>query len=361
MKQRDLSKDTEDWPLQVGSPDDGRRLDALLAERLPYHSRTRHRDSIREGRVRIHTDWTAADRGETVRRPARRVRAGELVVLNIDSPSAQGRRGPQADGTVELPEAPHIVYEDEHLLIVDKPSGIAVHPTRRHLAGSLLERIHRLQGERGDNDRATPCHRLDRETSGLVLCARTSEARRKLGDLFERKGKTGELRKLYLAVVATPAGTPAARFDIHFPIGADSSSTVPIKRAVVPQSKLECDSGNAQTAHTKWRTLECSGTRALVELEPVTGRQHQLRVHAAHLGTPILGDPLYGLLDPAQQDALFLRSRDGLLTATDHEVLGSPRLALHAARLCFPHPATGALVEAEVPAPALFGELLREP
>lgn len=353
VKQRDLSKPIDEWPIQIGAPDDGCRLDALLAARLPFHSRTRHRQSIRDGRVLIHPNWAGEGPAETVRRPARRVRAGELVVLQVDSPSTQGNPCPADDTPLTL------VYEDDHLLVVNKPSGVAVHPTSRHLSGSLIERIHRLQTERGDPDRATPCHRLDRETSGVVLCARSAKARRAMGALFERKGPGHALRKAYLAVVFADDDGPDSEFEIRAPLGPDPSSTIRIKRAVRSPTELDKVTAGVQSAHTRWRTLERASARALVELEPVTGRQHQLRVHAAHVGYPILGDALYGRAAPAQQDAIFLRALDGELTAHDRSQLGSPRLALHAARLRFPHPITGADLEVRAPVPTLFEELLR--
>jgi 23S rRNA pseudouridine1911/1915/1917 synthase len=278
------------------------------------------------------------------------------VVLRLDSPSTQRSASSPHD---EAPSAPRLIYEDEHLLVADKPSGVAVHPTRWHPAGSLLERIHRLQGDRGDDDRATPCHRLDRETSGLVLCARTSEARRHLGALFERRGGESTIRKQYLAVVFSRDGGPPDTLDIDSPLGPDPDSSIPIKRAVRPARELEDGVPGVQSAQTRWRTLERSSQAALVELEPLTGRQHQLRVHAAHLGHPILGDPLYGRHQPEEQDAVFLRALDEALTDADRERLGSPRLALHAARLRFRHPATGAPIEIVAPRPPLFAELLR--
>lgn len=216
---------------------------------------------------------------------------------------------------------PRIVFIDEHVVIVDKPAGMPSVPARTPLdPPSVVERL--AAGIGG----VEAVHRLDRDTSGLLVLARTPHARAALGRAFEHR----HVRKTYLAVVAGMLPTESGA--IHLPLAPDLDQP--------PRQRVDPILG--RRAESRWRRLAEAGDGArrltLVALEPVTGRSHQLRAHLAWLGAPIEGDRLYGAGGPTG-------------------------LALHAARLAFPHPADGRPIEVAAPPPAaqpwsLFGTAL---
>jgi tRNA pseudouridine32 synthase/23S rRNA pseudouridine746 synthase len=217
--------------------------------------------------------------------------------------------------------APTIVLLDEHIAVVDKPAGMPSVPARTPLdPPSVVERLAAGVGA------VEAVHRLDRDTSGLLVLARTPRARAALGRAFEHR----DVRKAYLAVVA--GALPVDAGTIHLPLASDPDQP--------PRQRVDPILG--RRAESRWRRLAeaADGGRrlTLVALEPVTGRSHQLRAHLAWLGAPIAGDPLYG-------------------------AGGSTGLALHAARLAFPHPADGRLIDVHATPPAvrpwsLFGAAL---
>ena len=284
--------------------------------------------------------------------PSGRLRSGTLlrdgnrVIVRLDSAFVDASSGSVA-GAVGLPagdcvEVPiEIVYEDDRLLAVNKPPRMNVYPTRRHLGGSLVELVHRRHRALAlGGSPPSPCHRLDRETSGVVLFARDREARADVGRQFEER----TVEKTYLAQVA---GAPAQDEGvIDLPLGRDLGSRVEIKQGV----RLD---GGGLAARTLWKVRERSvggaggiiASRALIELHPETGRQHQLRAHLAAIGHPILGDLLY-----LGGDDLFLASLERELTAAELEAVGGvDRMALHAWRLGVRHPSTGARFTIEAP------------
>lgn len=191
---------------------------------------------------------------------------------------------------------PRVVYADEWLVVVDKPSGMPSVPARTPLDPPDVASV--LRDEIGPLEAV---HRLDRDTSGLLVLARSSAARAALGRAFESR----TVAKTYVALVH--GRPPMDEGMIHLPL-ADDLEHPPRKRV---------DPILGRRAATRWLTRECRPRTTLLELEPVTGRSHQLRVHLAWLGFPIVGDPLYGRAD------------------------GGPRLALHAAAIGFPHPEDG--------------------
>lgn len=227
----------------------------------------------------------------------------------------------------EPPEAPpplaaekvdlRIAYEDEHLLVVDKPAGVVVHPSPGHATGTLVHGVLAHGAAGGDEERPGIVHRLDRDTSGLLVVARSDEAYERLRELVQAHG----LERTYAALVR---GRPRSRRGrIEAPIGRD-------RRDPTRQS-LSTDS--PRDAVTHFELLELLGQHALLRVDLETGRTHQIRVHLAAIGLPVVGDSVYGIPDPA---------------------LG--RQFLHAARLAFEHPFTGERVEVESPLP---GELAR--
>ena len=238
-----------------------------------------------------------------------------------------------------------IVYEDAHLLAVNKPSPMNVYPTRRHLGGSLTELVHRRHRALGaEGSPPSPCHRLDRETSGVVLFAKDRETRADVGRQFEER----TVEKTYLALVA---GMPDRRRR------GDRSAARPRPRVSRrDQAGTAARRRRARGAHAVAGARAAPGRgagRALLELRPETGRQHQLRAHLAAIGHPILGDKLY-----LGGDDLFLASLERELTPSELEALGgSDRLALHAWKLVFDDPESHRMEVEARPDPAWPGDL----
>jgi 23S rRNA pseudouridine1911/1915/1917 synthase len=214
-----------------------------------------------------------------------------------------------------------IAYEDPHLLVVDKPAGIVVHPGAGHGSGTLVQGMLAHGAAGGEGDRPGIVHRLDRDTSGLLVVARSSEAHSRLKRVVQRH----ELEREYVALVR---GRPRSRTGrIEAPIGRD-------RRDPTRQS---LDTDRPRDAVTHFELDELIGQSALLRVRLETGRTHQIRVHLAAIGLPVVGDPVYGVPDPA---------------------LG--RQFLHAARLAFAHPFTGERVDVSSPLPSDLTRYLEE-
>ena len=282
--------------LTVGPGQAGVRLDRLIAEALPGLSRTQAARLIDEGRARV--DGRSA-------RPSYRPREGE--VISVDRP------GPPSRLTAE-PIPLRVTYRDDAILVVDKPSGMVVHPAPGHAGGTLANALLSLGvfgGEVGPPGRPGLVHRLDRDTSGLLVVALDEAALRNLQAQWA--GRTVE--KAYLALVRGAPREPSAT--IEAPIGRDPRHRQ--RMAVVAQGR---------PATTTYRVVERLPGATLLECRIRTGRTHQIRVHLASIGHPVVGDPVYGSAEPE---------------------LG--RQFLHAARLGFRHPRTGEPVVFESPLP----------
>jgi 23S rRNA pseudouridine1911/1915/1917 synthase len=329
--QRDLSSPIEERCFEVGAPDHGARLDAFLARRMAWRSRSRVQELIAAGRVTLEQGGEELERRSVAPpRASARLRAGAVVTVALDSAFVDA-----GEPAVDSPEL-EILHDDRWLLAVSKPAPMNLYPTRRHLAGSLTERVHRRHRALGlEGSPPSPCHRLDRETSGLVLFARDRDTRADLGRQFEVRS----VEKTYLALVAGQPRDDEGVIDL--PLGRDLSSRVEIKQG----PRLD---GGGLPSLTRWRVRERRGSACtLLELHPATGRQHQLRAHLAAIGHPILGDKLY-----LGGDDLFLASLDRELHSEElRAVGGAERLALHAWRIAFLHPATGERVTLEAPPP----------
>jgi 23S rRNA pseudouridine1911/1915/1917 synthase len=233
----------------------------------------------------------------------------------------------------ELPERPsetlepegmdlRIAYEDEHLVVVDKPAGLVVHPAPGHASGTLVHGLlaHDVAG--GDADRPGIVHRLDRDTSGLMVVARSEEAHRRLQNIV----RSHSLERHYAALVV---GHPRSRSGrIEAPIGRDRRD--PLRRSL--------DTDTPRDAITHFEVKELLPRHTLLDVRLETGRTHQIRVHLSAIGLPVAGDPVYG------------RPRE----------LGLERQFLHAGRLAFPHPFTGERVEVESPLPDDLQDALEE-
>ena len=333
-----MSLPVHEWRFEVGSPDHGNRLDSFLADRLDWRSRNRVQEAIRESRVEVlpHKDPQQALIADL--KPGVRLRRGQEVVVRLPAPQAEPGAGSRAWEADQIP----LLYEDDDVLAVNKPPHLNIYPSRRHRAGSLIELVHEAYRLRhGPTDYSpTPCHRLDRETSGLVLFAKNRAARAEISRQLEER-KVG---KTYLALVTREMSENEGQVDL--PLGRDEASAVEIKTIVT-------DAG--QPATTRWRVVHRLDGRTLLELSPTTGRQHQLRAHCAAIGHPIVGDKLY-----LGGDELFLRSLDGPLSDDEIASLGLDRQALHAWKLRFNHPASGESLTLEAPPWPDMAELISE-
>jgi 23S rRNA pseudouridine1911/1915/1917 synthase len=303
----------------------GLRADVFLALHAPQLSRSRIKRLIQTGAALVNGHRLAS---------STRLREGDAlqVAWRDDDDATPGAAWPLV-----------VLYEDEHLLAVDKPAGMAVHPVGRKQSGSLVQAVRERYAaeiaaalERGDPE-VYPglAHRLDLFTSGVVLLARNRPALVAL----QRAVAAGAVDKRYLAIVQGAMTGEGGTIDA--PIGPAPGSAVRIRRAV---------RADGLRAATDWRVLERLRDATLVAVTPRTGRQHQIRVHLASVGHPVWGDLIYG------DERLFLRyvangcRLDGTLP---------PRQALHAEAVRFRHPATGAPVGIVSPMPEDFARILQ--
>ena len=326
-RDRNLSVSPDRVELEVRASDFGVevraleiRLDAFLARHLTWRSRTSIQRLVRDGYVDVaHLAPERDAPGEPAceRRAGRLLKHGARVVVRI--PPEHRLPAVLADAG-EL----DVLYEDEAAVAIDKPAGMPVHPSGRHVANTLIQRVHALY--QGDEDTTLDlplrlCHRLDRETSGIVLVGKGEVAHRELQQQFE----TRRVEKEYLAVVH---GEPSADSGVvELALGPALASEIRLRMAV---------QADGLPSVTEWRVLDRRRGFALVACRPRTGRQHQIRVHMEALGHPLVGDKLYG-----KEDGVFLRSRADELTDADRRALVLPRHALHNHRLAWTSPLDG--------------------
>jgi 23S rRNA pseudouridine1911/1915/1917 synthase len=310
----------------------GERLDRFLgqaaAARRVALSRTRLKALIEAGEVSVD--------GSIARDPSARLAAGARIAFEAPAPEESPLAGEAAPLAV--------VYEDGHLIVIDKPSGLVVHPAPGHAAGTLVNAlIHHcgasLSGV-GGIKRPGVVHRLDKDTSGLLVAAKTDAAHRGLAELFADHGRTGSLEREYLALVWGGFDAPAGK--VAAPIGRDPRH----------REKMTVTSGErGRHATTHWRLEEALGPASLIACRLETGRTHQIRVHTASIGHPLLGDSVYGSGFKTKAALLGDRARAALAA------LG--RQALHAAVLGFEHPATGERLRFESQPPKDFLRLVK--
>jgi 23S rRNA pseudouridine1911/1915/1917 synthase len=306
---------------RVPDAEAGTRVDVFLRDRLPWRSRTGVQKLIQEGKV-------AAVRGSletTFRHAADRVPAGGDVVLVVPQP----RAGVAPPRPIDL----SILYEDEWLLAVDKPPNLPVHPSGRYLYDTLIFALYRRY-RRPDDPRADIrprlLHRIDRETSGLVLCSKDDRAHLVLYRMFEGR----EIFKEYLALVHGEPREDEGTIDLPL---APSGGPIRVKMVV---------RADGLPSLTRWRVAKRARGFALLACEPKTGRQHQIRAHLAQIGHAVVGDKIYG-----PDEKLFLKALAKELSEEDRSRLLLDRHALHAHRLRFPHPIRGEEVEIVAPLP----------
>jgi 23S rRNA pseudouridine1911/1915/1917 synthase len=319
--------------------DAGERLDRVLALHVPELSRARLQMLIRAG------DVTGRD-GRALLTTSVKVKAGDVITVQVPPPEAAE---PVAE---DIPLT--IVHEDASVIVIDKPAGLVVHPAAGHSTGTLVNALLFHCGDSlsgiGGVKRPGIVHRLDKDTSGLLVVAKTDKAHQGLSAQFAAHGADGLLQRQYLALVWGSFDRPKGSIDA--PIGR--SPTHRTKMAVVA---LE-DGRHAVTHFERVATVACEGKTSvsLVRLTLETGRTHQIRVHLAHIGHPVLGDPVYG--------TGFATSINRLPEAAADALRALGRQALHAALLGFKHPVTGRKMRFESPLPpdmALIVKALRFP
>ena len=321
-RQRDQS-DEERITVRIAPEDDGVRLDRALQRQLPEVSRSRLKQLMLDGRV--------ASGSQVLRDPAQRAPGGAEITVSLPEPE----RAEPAAQAIPL----DIRFEDAHLIVVDKPAGMLVHPAPGNPEGTLVNALLAHCGPSlagiGGVRRPGIVHRLDKDTSGLLVAAKTEQVHRALSQDFAAR----RIDRAYSAVVWGVPLPPAGEI-----VGNIGRSAVNRKKmAVVSDAR-------GKPAVTRYRVeRRFADHAALVDCRLLTGRTHQIRVHLAHIGHPLIGDPAYGTR--AGRGV----ARNGPVGA---EIAGFPRQALHARRLGFIHPATGDRLDFESALPADMAALI---
>jgi 23S rRNA pseudouridine1911/1915/1917 synthase len=303
--------------IEVAGEAAGGRLDRVLSEHSEL-SRTRLKALILDGAVSIG--------GRTILDPSHRVNAGDLVVVNVPEPEEAEPSGE------DIPL--NIVFEDDQMIVIDKPAGLVVHPAAGHATGTLVNALIAHCGESlsgiGGVKRPGIVHRLDKDTTGVMVVAKTDRAHQALAAQFADHGRTGPLERAYLAFVWGAPQHPKGTVD------------APLGRHPRSRDKIAVRS-DGRPSITHWQVLERfpgkdgKSVASLIECRLETGRTHQIRVHMAHIGHPLLGDPVYG---PG------FRTKAARLPAEAGAVLeGLGRQALHAYLLSVQHPISGRQLE----------------
>lgn len=311
----------------VSEAADGLRLDRALAETFPDISRTRIKRFIEKGQVTLG--------GETIVDPARRVKPGLEMTIELPPPEPAVPQGE------DIPL--DVIYEDEHLIVIDKPAGLVVHPAPGNPTGTLVNALIAHCGASlsgiGDVMRPGIVHRIDKDTSGLIIVAKNDAAHQGLARQFEKHSILRAYSAIVWGSVAKATGT------IEGDIGRSSSN----------RKKMAVVKSGGKHARTRYKTLKRFGPptqpfASLVECQLETGRTHQIRVHFAKLGHPLVGDPLYG------------RGRQGSRKKLGDEMAaglsGFKRQALHARLLGFIHPISREQLVFESELPHDFKELI---
>lgn len=292
--------------IQVGENDNGRRIDVVLAEHLAEHgSRSQLQKWIREGKVHVGS-------GEVL--PSYRLKSGEKILLEVSPPSA---------GQTRAEDIPlNIIYDDEDIVVIDKPAGMVVHPAHGNLEHTLVNALlfhFKNLSSRGSPARPGIVHRLDKDTSGILVVAKNDRAHAFLANQFEQH----TIQRTYWAAVQG-----VVQHD-------EGVCEEPVGRAFLNRKKVMVKPAGGKKALTFFRVKKRFRKATLLEVFPKTGRTHQIRVHLSHLGHPVLGDSLYGVTSPWIN-----------------------RQALHAFALGFAHPKTKKWCYWESPLPRDMCQLI---
>ena len=321
---RSLSADQYLVTHSVGPQQHGIRLDAFLKERYHKRSREQLKRAIDSGAVSVKRDQGPHLTLGRAKPSSSLVPGDEVLVMT--------ERRPEPDVSFDY----QILYEDDVLFVINKPANLPVHPAGKYFFNTLLVHL-KTQGHK------TPLklerdyflvHRIDKETSGVLVLAREKEACADLAQQFADR----TTRKQYIAIVR---GICPPEFSIDLPLRRAQNSLIELKMATAPES----DGG--QPAFTSFKRLEICGNFSVVECFPKTGRQHQIRVHLEAAGHPIVGDKLYGM--PESEALRFFERKH--LTAEAEAKLMIPRHALHAASIQFIHPTHRRKMEFNAPFP----------
>lgn len=296
----------------IDAQDSGQRLDRVISSRISDCSRSVAASLILSGKIRV--------QGST-KKPGYRVKAGDEIYGRIPAPEPVSY---QAE-----PIPIHVLYEDDDIIVVNKPAGLVVHPAPGHYSGTLVNALlYHCPGLKGIGGAVRPgiVHRLDKDTSGVLVVAKNAVAHHRLAHQF----KSRSVRKTYLALV--------------YGRMKDDSDTIsfPIGRHPVDRKKMSTQSRKSRTAETIWRVKERFAGATLIELNLKTGRTHQIRVHCAAIHHPVMGDPVYGGRKFGKKSAAY-----------EKDLFRSvPRQMLHAWRLGFSHPLTESTLSFEAPIPS---------
>jgi 23S rRNA pseudouridine1911/1915/1917 synthase len=317
--------------IAIARSDAGERLDRVLAARTA-HSRSRLKALILDGKVAIGP--------RTIRDPSYRVNAGDMISLTVPPPE------PAEPAGEHIPL--DVVFEDDEIIVIEKPSGLVVHPAAGHGSGTLVNALIAHCGDSlsgiGGVKRPGIVHRLDKDTTGVMVVAKTDRAHHALAAQFADHGRTGPLKRGYLALVW---GAPER---------AKGTIDAPIARHSQNRKKMAVRSGG-RVAITHWQVLERyqgpdgKPAASLLSCRLETGRTHQIRVHLAHAGHPLLGDVVYGRGFKTKESRLSPPAREALAA------LG--RQALHAYLLVIEHPATHETLTFRSELPGDFARLRR--
>jgi 23S rRNA pseudouridine1911/1915/1917 synthase len=322
-KMQGMTNDT----LHLVTVEDG-RLDRTLARLHPALSRAQFQRLIAAGHVSL--------AGKTITDAGHKLRKDELITVELP-PAAPAT--PAAE-----PMALDILYEDRDIIVLNKPAGLVVHPAAGHASGTLVNALLAHCGDElsgiGGVKRPGIVHRLDKDTSGILVVAKTNEAHKGLSQQFAAHGRDGRLERAYLAFVW---GVPERK---------SGAIVTGIARSPANRQKMAVSRrADAREAITHYKVLErFDAACSLVECRLETGRTHQIRVHMAHIGHPLLGDQLYG--------AGFRSSAKKLPADAQEALQALNRQALHAAVLGFDHPVSGKHLHFECAPPGDFAELL---
>ena len=326
----------------IAAEEAGERLDRVLSRRIPALSRSRLKALILDGQVTIQGAIQGTIAGRTIRDPAVSVNCGDTVTVTLPPPEQPKPAGE----AIPL----NIVYEDDALIVIDKPAGLVVHPAAGHSDGTLVNALIAHCGDSlsgiGGVKRPGIVHRLDKDTSGLMVVAKTDKAHRALSAQFANKAES-ELERGYLAFVWGAPDRPSGTID------------APLDRHPYARDKRAVREGGRQ-AVTHWQVRERYAGQdpskeggkpvaSLLACTLETGRTHQIRVHLAHIGHPILGDETYATGFKTKASLLGPEARAAL------EALG--RQALHAYQLSFAHPGSGEVLKFHSEFPAELARL----
>ncbi len=283
--------------LTIDEDTSGLRLDQALSQLLPEFSRSKIQDWIKQGFITLNN---------TIPKVREKVYAGDALLLDI----------PQTTKTFDQPEAIEfeIIYQDEHLFVVNKPAGLVVHPAAGHESGTLVNGLLHLDADLQQLPRAGIVHRLDKDTTGIMVVARSLQAHSALVDALQKR----QVKRQYVAITQGL-------------ITAGRTIDQPIARHPVDRKRMAVQV-NGKEAITHFIVREKFRAHSLIDVQLETGRTHQIRVHMAYIKYPLLGDPVYGgrLALPA-----------GISQPLKQAIRGFKRQALHAKRLGFSHPVSG--------------------